>query len=467
LTHAELPHLSWMAPKHRRALAGAVAWLFALAIAVSLPRYGQPGRQVSMSLRTQGAATRASVGRVASATALLARHRKGTITRMTHAKNKFALRSTMNPSMPGNPPPVELAPCPYTQWGAKDIDIDAVQADATSLPDFPLEISAKALGLSAAEEKKYIMENKQSILEKLQKHGAVVLRDFDLTKSPAGFRDMWENGLQLSPCQDPLQSVAARQTVSKSDGVFEAVNKPSLNRYFVGMHNEMVGTRTPKKAAFVCFKPAEEGGEFLVLNGQQMLRDLNPEFLKRIYTKDMRYAVAQFPMGFLQDQPEFLQNLLKPVIKSVLDLAIKQKVDFYTESVWDTTTNNGDLVLQVRAAPNPPVLRHPETNEPVWFANIHSHSAKLRDMRAQIYSGGDEGRDKTTGSSKINLTDVFYGDGTAISEEDLKHVAEVTMKNAQFLKLNQGDVVLVDNYKTQHGRNVFEGTRKNAVTWFE
>mmetsp|Transcript_45011 Transcript_45011/g.72289 ORF Transcript_45011/g.72289 Transcript_45011/m.72289 type:complete len:280 (-) Transcript_45011:117-956(-) len=207
--------------------------------------------------------------------------------------------------------------------------------------------------------------------------------------------------------------------------------------------------------------------EFLVLNGQQMLRDLNPDFLKRLYDSNMRYAVAQFPMGFLQDKPEVLSGLVKPVIKGVLDLAIGQKVDFYTESVWDTYTNNGDLVLQVRAAPNPPVLKHPETGEPVWFANIHSHSAKLRDMRAKIYSDGDEGRDKTTGSSKINLTDVFYGDGTPISEEDLKHVAEVTMKNVQFVKLNQGDVVLVDNYKTQHGRNVFEGTRKNAVTWFE
>jgi len=41
------------------------------------------------------------------------------------------------------------------------------------------------------------------------------------------------------------------------------------------------------------------------------------------------------------------------------------------------------------------------------------------------------------------------------------------MKNVKFIKLNQGDVVLIDNYKAQHGRNVFEGTRKNAVTWFE
>ena len=33
--------------------------------------------------------------------------------------------------------------------------------------------------------------------------------------------------------------------------------------------------------------------------------------------------------------------------------------------------------------------------------------------------------------------------------------------------MKEGDVVLVDNYRTMHGRNIFEGTRKHAVTWFK
>lgn len=41
------------------------------------------------------------------------------------------------------------------------------------------------------------------------------------------------------------------------------------------------------------------------------------------------------------------------------------------------------------------------------------------------------------------------------------------MDNVQFVKMREGDVVLLDNYVTMHGRNVFEGTRKHAVTWFQ
>lgn len=62
---------------------------------------------------------------------------------------------------------------------------------------------------------------------------------------------------------------------------------------------------------------------------------------------------------------------------------------------------------------------------------------------------------------------MFFGDDGDISEEDLKHMDEVTMKNVKFVKMTEGDVVLLDNYKCMHGRNVFDGTRKHGVAWFE
>jgi hypothetical protein len=61
---------------------------------------------------------------------------------------------------------------------------------------------------------------------------------------------------------------------------------------------------------------------------------------------------------------------------------------------------------------------------------------------------------------------MFYGDDGNISDEALKHMDEVTMKNVKFIGMKEGDVVLLDNYKCMHGRNVFDGTRKHAVAWF-
>jgi len=62
---------------------------------------------------------------------------------------------------------------------------------------------------------------------------------------------------------------------------------------------------------------------------------------------------------------------------------------------------------------------------------------------------------------------MFFGDDGELTEEQLQHLDEVTMKNVRFIKMSEGDVVLLDNYKTMHGRNVFDGTRKHGVAWFE
>ena len=70
------------------------------------------------------------------------------------------------------------------------------------------------------------------------------------------------------------------------------------------------------------------------------------------------------------------------------------------------------------------------------------------------------------GASQINKSDMFYGDDGDITEKALKNMDEITYKNARYVKMTEGDVVLLDNYKCMHGRNVFDGTRKHAVAWF-
>ena len=71
------------------------------------------------------------------------------------------------------------------------------------------------------------------------------------------------------------------------------------------------------------------------------------------------------------------------------------------------------------------------------------------------------------GASQINKSDMYFGDDGLINDEQLQEMDNVTMKNVRYVKMSEGDVVLLDNYKCMHGRNVFEGTRKHAVAWFE
>ena len=64
------------------------------------------------------------------------------------------------------------------------------------------------------------------------------------------------------------------------------------------------------------------------------------------------------------------------------------------------------------------------------------------------------------------MTEVFYGDLSPIPAEDLDHINEVSQKNIRDIPMQPGDVLLCDNYRVLHGRNVFKGDRYHAVSWF-
>jgi len=358
---------------------------------------------------------------------------------------------------------------PLTVWGDRIPNIIESQNELKSRKmEFAPTIKASDLGLASDDKEgqlAYVREHAMEIKQQMVDNGAVIFREFDLMKEHDGFVKFYE-ALGMKTCLDPLHSVSARPTVdgNKNSPVYEAVNKESRKNFFIGMHNEFVGTRAPRAAAFVCFKAAETGGEFLIADGRQIFRDLKPDLVERLYNRNIRYSVMELPFfGWVDNLPDFIQPAAMGALKGLVSAAINAKVDFSVDMQWGEGGYDNTKMLQARAPSQPPILVHPVTGEPHWFCNVHSHSSKLRKDREAIY-GAERFED---GASQINKSDMYYGDDGSISDEDLEHMDEVTMKNVQFVKMTEGDVVLLDNYKCMHGRNVFDGTRKHGVAWFE
>ena len=313
------------------------------------------------------------------------------------------------------------------------------------------------------EELAYFRGLKANAKALLHKNGAIILRGFDLMKTPDGFQAFYL-AMGMEPCDDPLQSVAARDAVNKDKGLYEAVNKESRSKYFVGMHNEQVGIRSPKRAAFVCFKAADQGGEFLLNDCRAMFRELPEDMVAELYEKQVRFIAAEIPLGFFEAMHPAVRRFLEKPLLDIAETQAKKKVDFDIDLIWDDDAE-GRRCIHAIAPPQPPIVRHPETNEPVFFCNIHSHSDKLRQERE--VRDGTEPLSKTTGASRINRTDVRFGDLSKIGDGTIKAVDALVMKNVKWVKMQHGDVVLLDNYVCQHGEDVFAGVRKHAVAWFK
>lgn len=279
------------------------------------------------------------------------------------------------------PPP----PAPLTVWGGKFDDIVSTQSQAKKAPlkSFSIEISGKGIDDEIA----YFTENREDILQKMQDHGAVIFRNFELMKSQEGFQKFYQ-ALGMLSCLDPLHSVSARPTVNgdKNSPIYEAVNKESRKNFFIGMHNEFVGTRAPRAAAFCCFKAAETGGEFIIADGRRIFRDLPTDVLKDLYQRQIRYSVMELPFfGWIDSLPDFLQSPVQFIAQSAVSAAVNAKVDFDVELQWGVSDYDKQRMLQARAPPQPPIVPHPVTGDPTWFCNVHSHSSVLRQQREEVY----------------------------------------------------------------------------------
>ena len=64
------------------------------------------------------------------------------------------------------------------------------------------------------------------------------------------------------------------------------------------------------------------------------------------------------------------------------------------------------------------------------------------------------------------MTDVFFGDLSIIPAEMVRKINEACEKNIAAVPMKAGDVLLCDNYRVLHGRDIFEGDRLHAVSWF-
>jgi hypothetical protein len=54
----------------------------------------------------------------------------------------------------------------------------------------------------------------------------------------------------------------------------------------------------------------------------------------------------------------------------------------------------------------------------------------------------------------------YYGDGTEIEEEVIEHLRQAYVQEITVFKWQKGDVVVLDNMLTAHGRSSYLGERK-------
>jgi alpha-ketoglutarate-dependent taurine dioxygenase len=283
---------------------------------------------------------------------------------------------------------------------------------------------------------RFAAANRQEISDLLLRHGALLFRGFDVGQdSFASFVDcLSSERLNYVYRSTPRKSVA--------DRVFTATIYPA-NRE-IPMHCENAYQRDwPMRLSFFCAQPAPKGGETPLADVARVTKRIGPKLVEEFRVRRVRY-IRNYRTGVDLPWTEVFQT------KSRADVELYCQ-QHGIELTWGRKT---DELRTMQICQGTAI--HPVLDIELWFNQAHLfHVSAL----------GPE--------SEKDLIDIFgpdglprnasYGDGEAISRQDLELIREAFDRETIQFRWQKGDVLLVDNMQVAHGRRSYVGERTVLV----
>jgi alpha-ketoglutarate-dependent taurine dioxygenase len=278
--------------------------------------------------------------------------------------------------------------------------------------------------------------NRDFIETQLLHHGGVLFRGFEIT-TPGAFEQLCRaistELLEYNERSSPRTQV--------SPNVYTSTDYPANQSIF--LHNENSYQRTfPQKIFFFCLTPAPRGGETPIADCRKVFQRINSKVRERFIEKGWKYVRNVGDGLGLPWQTIFQTQSPEVVERECLRKGIKVE--------W-----KDDQRLRLSTV-LPAVVKHPQSGELSWFNHatffhITTLDPVLREVLLEEFAEEDL------------PTNTYYGDGSRIEPEVLEELREVYRQQTVSFPYRLGDVMLLDNMLTAHGRAPYSGTRKILV----
>jgi acyl-CoA synthetase (AMP-forming)/AMP-acid ligase II/alpha-ketoglutarate-dependent taurine dioxygenase/acyl carrier protein len=297
---------------------------------------------------------------------------------------------------------------------------------------FPLVIEATDADLDAVA---WATSQRDFIEQHLRKHAGILFRNFGLTTPQEfeAFAEAIQPGLYGSYGDLPKKE-GGRNTYRST---------PYPERQMILYHNESSHLeRWPRKQLFFCEFPSSVGGATPIVDCREMLRQLPADVVEEFERKGLLY-VRTFTRNLDVSWRDFFKTDSKEEVETRLEEA-------GIEWQW-----LGDDELQTRTR-CPAVVTHPVTGDRVFFNQVQLHHVSCLEPDVKEDLLGMVGQERLP-------RNVYFGDGSVISDEMMKVVGEAYEACAVRFDWRRGDVVMVDNMLAAHARDPYEGPRKIVV----
>lgn len=279
-------------------------------------------------------------------------------------------------------------------------------------------------------------------------HGGVVLRGFPISEA-ADFGAL--TGLFPSFEGDYLGGVAPRAQIAG-----QVMESTRLDKHVkLRLHSEMAYMQKfPLRIAFFSKETAEVGGETIVADTRGLLEALPPALREKVESLGVM-TVRNFapPSGQLDASVAHMDlrgwdTAFESNDRAHVELLCKERG---LEPIWN---EDGSLTVVNRTSA---VVAHPVTGQKLYRSNLHSYTA----------SSHSEGLDtelvRRVRESQQRPSGTFLGDGQPLAADEIAHFNAFLDHRTRAWPWKNGDVMILDNLQTWHGRNPYEGSRQVQV----
>jgi hypothetical protein len=304
---------------------------------------------------------------------------------------------------------------------------------------YPHFISPKEVGsVSKNQLSKFLIDYRQDILLKIYDIGAILLRGFDLTSSD-DFKDIVH--LFSPTLKNYIGGDSPRHKVQGS--IYTSTEYPP--EATISMHHEKSYSNTyPNFIYFFCETPPISGGETPILDSRKIYNLLDQEIINKFARKKLKYVMnLHNGNGIGKSWQETFEVEEKNLLEEILN-------NSGIKYLWKT---NGLLLIEETVSP---VIHHPITGEPVFFS------------QADQWHPSNLGTEVLLALNQIIPQEDFYhncyyGDGSEIEVKDLNIIRELVSRELTTFQWQKGDLLILDNIISMHGRLPFSGPRRILV----